>query len=145
VPRLYARGLTAQGLIARCLPLSLALLVAAIALGARSTAWLWALFCASSSVVTLAQPAVGQAFATHLAGRALSAYNLVVFVGVFAVQWAIGGLIDGLQALGWSTEAAFQGAFAALAVGCVAAYLWFLRFDDRPVRTADNEAPCLSS
>lgn len=142
VPRLYARGLTAQGLIARCLPFSLALLVAAIALGESSGAWLWALSCVSSSVVTLAQPAVGQAFPAHLAGRALSAFNLVVFVGVFAIQWAIGGLIDAFQGLGWSRQAAFQGAFAALALGCVASYLWFLRFDDRPARTADNEAPC---
>ncbi len=142
VPRLYARGLTAQGLIARCLPVSLALLVAAIALGACSGAWIWALFCVSSSVVTLAQPAIGQAFAAHLAGRALSAFNLVVFVGVFAVQWGIGGLIDAFQALGWGKTAAFQGAFAALALGCVASFLWFLSFDDRPARTADNEAPC---
>lgn len=142
VPRLYARGLTAQVLIARCLPVSLALLLAAIALGAHSGAWLWALFCVSSSVVTLAQPAVGQAFPAHLAGRALSAFNLVVFVGVFAIQWAIGGLIDAFQGLGWSRGTAFQGAFAALALGCVASFLWFLLFDDRPARTADNEAPC---
>ncbi len=145
VPRLYARGWTAQALIARGLPVSLVVLVAAVAGGARSTAWLWALFCVGSTVVSLAQPAVGQAFAAHLAGRALSAYNLVIFLGVFAVQWAIGGLVDRLQAAGLGVEASYQGAFAVLAVGCAASYAWFLWFGDRPRRTADNEASCRPS
>ena len=140
VPRLYARGLSAQSLIARCLPLSLVVLVAAIALGERASAALWTLFCVSSTVVTLAQPAVGQAFPPALAGRALSAYNLVVFLGIFAIQWAIGGLIDGLQALGLGTQAAYQGAFSVLALACAGAYAWFLCFDDRPGGTVDNAA-----
>jgi predicted MFS family arabinose efflux permease len=145
VPRLYARGWTAQALIARGLPASLMVLVVAVALGARSTAWLWALFCVGSTVVSLAQPAVGQAFAAQLAGRALSAYNLVIFLGVFAVQWAIGGLVDRLQAAGLGVEAAYQGAFAVLALGCIGSYLWFLWFSDRTPRTVDNEAPCQPS
>jgi predicted MFS family arabinose efflux permease len=145
VPRLHARGWTAQALIGRCLPVSLVVLVIAVASGARATAWMWTLFCVSSSVITLAQPAVGQAFAAHLAGRALSAYNLVIFLGVFAMQWMIGGLIDFLRAAGWGVLAAYQGAFAWLAVGCVGSYLWFLWFDDRDMRSADNELPCPSS
>lgn len=145
VPRLYARGWTAQRLIARGLPVSLAVLVAAVALGTRSTAWLWALYCVGSTVVTLAQPAVGQAFAAHLAGRALSAYNLVIFLGVFALQWAIGGLVDRLQGAGFGVEASYQGAFGVLAAGCVASYLWFLWFGERVPRTADNEASCRPS
>lgn len=145
VPRLYARGLTAQALIARSLPLSLVVLVAAIAFGPRATTWVWTLFCVASSVVTLAQPAVGQAFAPQLAGRALSAFNLVVFLGIFTIQWAIGGMIDGLLALGWDIRSAFQAAFAALALACVGSYLWFLWFDERPGRTADNGASWPSS
>ena len=47
----------------------------------------------SSTFVALAQPAVGMAFPPSLAGRALSAYNLVIFAGVFVVQWGI-GLLD---------------------------------------------------
>ncbi len=130
VPRLYARGWTAQMLIARGLPLSLGALVLAVALGARATAALWALFCIGSTLVSLALPAIGQAFPQALAGRALSAFNLVIFIGVFALQWMIGASIDFLLAAGWTTEAAFQGAIAWLALCCVAAYLWFLWFDD---------------
>ena len=46
----------------------------------------WGLFCMSCTVVALSQPAVGQAFPAALAGRALSAYNLVIFVGVFLLM-----------------------------------------------------------
>jgi predicted MFS family arabinose efflux permease len=130
VPRLYARGWTAQTLIARGLPLSLGALVLAVVLGARATAALWTLFCTGSTLVSLAQPAIGQAFPQALAGRALSAYNLVIFIGVFALQWMIGAAIDLLLAAGWAAAAAFQGAFALVALGCVGAYLWFLWFDD---------------
>jgi hypothetical protein len=65
-----------------------------------------------------------------VAGRALSAYNLVIFIGVFALQWMIGASIDLLLAAGWTTAEAFQGSFAWVALCCVAAYLWFLWFDD---------------
>jgi hypothetical protein len=76
-----------------------------------------------------------------LAGRALSAYNLVIFAGVFALQWMIGGTIDHLLAAGWSTSSAFQGGFSLVAVSCIASYLWFLWFDDGDKRaTTDQEA-----
>ena len=130
VPRLYARGWTAQSLIARGLPLSLAALVLAIWLGEDATTAVWTLFCVGSTLVTLALPAIGQAFPPALAGRALSAFNLVLFAGVFSLQWMIGVTIDLLGAAGWSTRSAYQGAFALVALSCVASYLWFLWFDD---------------
>ena len=73
----------------------------------------------------LAQPAVGMAFPPALAGRALSAYNLVIFAGVFTVQWGIGLLVDGFIALGWDAVAAFRGAMAAFLAACVFGYGWF--------------------
>jgi predicted MFS family arabinose efflux permease len=154
VPRLYARGWTAQSLIARGLPISLVTLALAVALGAQATAGIWTVFCVGSTLASLAQPAIGQAFAPALAGRALSAYNLVIFAGVFTLQWLIGGTIDLLHALGWSVPAAFQGAFALVAFSCIASYLWFLWFDDsdrrRPstaarARSADNPPSCRES
>ena len=131
VPRLYARGCTAQLLITRGVPVSLVVLATAVALGARATTFAWALFCVSSTVVALALPAIGQAFASSLAGRALTAFNLVIFLGVFALQWFIGAVIDRLEAFGWTAEAAFQGAFLLPLAGCCASYAWFLWFDDR--------------
>ena len=130
VPRLYARGWTAQRLIARGVPVSLLVLLAAVLLGRHAGAVVWGLFCVSCTVVALSQPAVGQAFPAALAGRALSAYNLVIFVGVFLLQWGLGLAIDAFKAIGWTTESSYQGAFALLGGCCVLSYVWFLRRDD---------------
>ncbi|MDH5708534.1 MAG: MFS transporter [Hylemonella sp.] len=128
-PWLVRKGYSADRLIARGVPLSFVLLIGIIAGGealGQATAWLWALYCMSSTFVALAQPAVGMMFPGELAGRALSAYNLVIFSGVFAMQWGIGLMVDGLMALGWSESGAFQGAMTVFLLGSVGAYLYFL-------------------
>ncbi len=94
VPRLYAAGWTAQRLVSAGVPIAMAALGLALFLGAEAGAANWAAFCVASTVSALAQPAVGQAFPARLAGRALSAYNLVIFAGVFVLQWGIGIAID---------------------------------------------------
>jgi predicted MFS family arabinose efflux permease len=106
-----------------------ALAVLAIA-GAHARYWtapLWTLFCATSSVGTMAQPAVALAMRSELAGRALSAYNLVVFAGVFVVQWGIGLTVDVLRARGLTREGAYQGALSLFALAGIVAYFHFLR------------------
>jgi predicted MFS family arabinose efflux permease len=126
VPRLYRAGWSASRLVGCGVPVSLAVLAGVIALGERATAAAWALFCVSCTVISLSQPAVGQAFPSALAGRALSAYNLVIFSGIFALQWGIGLAIDAFAAAGWSTVSSFRGAMALLGTCSFAAYLWFL-------------------
>ena len=74
----------------------------------------------------VSQPAVGAAFPPHQAGRALSAFNLVIFSGVFCVQWGMGLLIDALRAQGWAEPLAFRAAFATLGFTGACAYGWFL-------------------
>ena len=129
MPGLARRGLTAERLIARGMPLSIVLLAAlALAGPAASTAAaaLLALFCVSCSVLSLAQPAVAMAFPPALAGRALSAYNLVIFAGVFVMQWGIGLGVDLFRAAGLPEAAAFQSALGLFALGCLAAYGHFM-------------------
>jgi MFS family permease len=87
---------------------------------------LWAVYFVACSFMALSQPAIAMAFPAELAGRALSAFNLVLFAGVFVMQWGIGLLIDGFKALGWQEVAAFQGAFAVFLVCCVASYGYFI-------------------
>ena len=87
---------------------------------------LWALYCVSCTFIALSQPAIAMAFPAELAGRALSAYNLVIFAGVFVVQWGIGLMIDGFKALGWAEVAAFQGAFGIFLMCNVASYAYFV-------------------
>jgi MFS family permease len=126
-PKLFARGINANQLIRWGLPLNFCVQAYIIFGGASAGAVAWALFCATSSFVSLAQPAVGMAFPSEVAGRALSAYNLVMFLGVFVVQWSVGLLIDSFTGLGWAVPQAFQGAMAVFSVCCLLAYSFFLR------------------
>ena len=127
-PSLSKRGITANQLIAWGQPLSFTVLFSLIWLGpdlGDTTAIALALFCMASTFVALAQPAVGMAFPPHLAGRALSAYNLVIFVGVFVVQWGIGLGVDYFKSLGWPPVLAFQSAFTVFGLCSVLSYVYF--------------------
>jgi hypothetical protein len=137
MPRLVARGLGAMRLMRGGLPIALAVLLTNIWLGPAAGAWHWALWCMGCTFVSVSQPAVGAAFPAAQAGRALSAFNLVIFSGVFAIQWGIGGAIDLAMAWGASELGAFRAAFGVFGVCSVAAYLWLWR---EPGRVADNPA-----
>ncbi len=129
IPRLARRGVRTEQLITWGTPLSLLVLTVIVATGEGSAAQaglLWALFCVSSTFLSLIQPAVGMAFTADLAGRALSAYNLVIFSGVFVVQWGIGLLIDAFVAQGWAQAQAFQGALGVFLLCNLLAYAYFL-------------------
>jgi predicted MFS family arabinose efflux permease len=127
-PRLSKRGISANQLIAWGQPLSFAVLFGVVWFGPElggASAGALALFCVTSTFVALAQPAVGMAFPSHLAGRALSAYNLIIFVGVFVVQWGIGFGIDFFKSLGWPPVLAFQAAFSVFGFCAVLSYVYF--------------------
>lgn len=126
-PMLQRRGWSTERLIAWGLPSSFAVLLALILGGPHTGAVTLALFCVSSTFVSLAQPAVGMAFPPALAGRALSAYNLVIFLGVFVVQWGVGLLIDAFRAAGLGEVDAFRAALAVFLAASVASYAYFLR------------------
>lgn len=126
-PHLARRGLRAERLIAWGLPTSFVALASIIWLGAGAGWPMWAAFCVSSTFVSLSQPAVALALPAQAAGRALSAYNLVIFAGVFTVQWAIGLLIDAFDRLGWDTLSGFRGAIGVFGLCCLGAYILFLR------------------
>ena len=81
-------------MIAWGVPLSLSALAFNLAAGS-ATGWPgWALFCVTSSVLGLAQPAVGLSFSASLAGRALSAFTLRIFSVVLAARSTQGRLVD---------------------------------------------------
>lgn len=142
MPRLQRHGWDASRLIARGLPLSLLLLAVLLWRGAEAGAAWWAAWCVSCTVITLSQPALAQAFAPTLAGRALSAFNLVIFLGVFCIQWGIGLAVDWARTGGLAAAPALRLAFALHGLCCVLAYGWF-RWRTRqaarlPATTADN-------
>jgi MFS family permease len=128
-PWLSQRGFHADRLIAAGMPVSFVLLALLIVAGedvSSGSGALWALYCVSCTFGTLAQPAVGMAFPPALAGRALSAFNLVIFAGVFVVQWGIGLALDGFKALGLTEVAAFQASMSVFLMLCIASYVYFL-------------------
>jgi predicted MFS family arabinose efflux permease len=134
-PRLGARGWDTNRLITWGQPLSFLAMGWLIAAGSDAGAWSWTLFFVTSTCVALAQSAVGMAFAPAQAGRALSAYNLVIFVGIFVVQWGIGLLIDGFQALGLGEGASFRAAMAVFLACSMASWGYFL------LARSDNQKP----
>lgn len=130
MPRLVQRGYGAQRLMTWGLPLNLLVLAWIVFDPQPAGAITWALWCVACTFVSLSQPAVGQSFAPQWAGRALSAYNLVIFAGVFCMQWGIGLLVDLARGWGWSADAAFRLAFGLFGLCC----LWSVAFFVRPPR-----------
>lgn len=125
-PWLLRRGLDANRLMVWGLPSSLIVLATIVALGPQAGAGAWALFCVCSTFVSLSLPALAMTFPQALAGRALSAYNLVIFLGVFVVQWGIGLAIDGFMGAGLDTVAAYRAGMALFLACNGAAYAWFV-------------------
>ena len=128
-PWMAKHGLGPDRLMAWGLPSSLLTLALIVAFGSAAgdgTPLLWILFCMGSSFITLSQPALALAFPAELAGRALSAFNLVIFAGVFAVQWGIGLGVDAFRASGFAEVVAFQAAMGLFLVTCLASYGWFM-------------------
>ena len=135
-PWLARRGIVAVRLIGWGLPVAMAALVAVVLLGPAAGTLVWVIFLCSSTVVALAQPAVALALPAALAGRALSAYNLVVFLGVFVVQWGIGLLIDLFGRAGLGAVDAFRAALALYLGCCLLSYFYFLWAPPHNRRTA---------
>lgn len=139
MPRLQARGWSAARLIVTGAPWSLGVLALNLVLGPQVTAGHWALYCVSCTFMALAQPLVGQSFPPHLAGRALSAYNLVIFAGVFAMQWGIGLVVDLGRALGLEAIGAHRlalGLYGVLAAGAYVQHWRALRMATPPTRVS---------
>ena len=64
-------------------PFSLIILGLIIYLGPDAGAIHWTLFVVSAIFLSLSQPAVGMAFTLSNAGKALTSFNLLLFVGAF--------------------------------------------------------------
>jgi predicted MFS family arabinose efflux permease len=124
MPRLLRSGWTADRIMAWGWVPGVVCLAAIVWSGADAGAVHWAAWCVLTSVITLSQPAIAQSFPPAVAGRALSAFNLVVFLGVFAVQWGLGLLLDALMALGIEVAQAYRLAFALYLVFCVLSFGW---------------------
>jgi len=107
-------------------PLNLLVLTYIIYLGPKAGAFHLAFFAVSSVFLSLTQPAVGMAFSLSNAGKALTSFNLLLFIGAFALQWIIGIIIDSSVSLGFSEVIAFKAGMMFILITSFFSYLFFL-------------------
>lgn len=144
-PKLAQKGITAVQIISYGLPLSFVTL-ATIVFTAGQThiigipIWVyWTLYCVFCTSISSAQPAIAMAFPSEVAGRALSAYNLTIFFGVFVVQWGVGLLIDLFSQMELSVVDSYSLAIGIYGAIGVFAYLFFLFFYRQQVQNIQSK------
>jgi MFS family permease len=137
LPKLQLRGWTVDQLMRWIYPVCLVFLVTLTLAPQGMSVYQLTLYCLASSVIAMVQPTVGMAFEGHLAGKALCSYNLVIFLGIFVVQWGLGLCIDWGVSQGFSIESSYKLAFMVDFVLCAFSYLYFLvaKGDNRVVHS----------
>ena len=126
LPKLNKLGLDTMKLMKFGLPISYLSLLTIIITGENAGAIHFIIYIFTSIVLTLAQPAVAMQFSTSLAGKSLTSFNLLIFLGTFIMQWGIGLVIDLSQFLGRGEIQSFQISFFVYFVICILSYLYFI-------------------
>ena len=126
LPKITKLGFESMQLMKFGLPISYLSLLVIIISGENAGAIHFTLYILTSIVLTLAQPAVALSFPTSLAGKSLTSFNLLIFVGTFIMQWGIGLIIDLSQFLGKGEIQSFQISFLVYLIICVISYLYFI-------------------
>ncbi len=126
LPKLSSLGLGTMKLLKLGLPVSFLVLFIIILLGSKAGSIHWTIYILSTISLSLTQPAVALAFPKHLAGKAFTSYNLILFIGIFLTQWGIGLIIDFAQFLGFSEIFAFQISFFVFLLSCIFSYIYFI-------------------
>jgi predicted MFS family arabinose efflux permease len=125
-PRLVAAGWSTHRLVGLGIA-GMALSQAAMLLTSAPWSWvLWLVLALCVPVTSLVQSGAGLAFPASLAGRANSAYNLLLFVGAFCWQWGFGVLVDAIRSSGLVAADAFRVALAASLVAQFGALAYFV-------------------
>ncbi|MDZ7787804.1 MAG: MFS transporter [Halofilum sp. (in: g-proteobacteria)] len=106
------------------------IMVAILAIGMTGP-MLWVLLIGVGFLATsgsLSYSLVSRHFGRHLAGRANTAQNVLVFVAAFIIQWAIGGVLSGWEdpVTHQYDPAGYRVAFAGTVVVQAIALVWFL-------------------
>ena len=108
-------------------PLNLIVLAYIIILGPNAGAVHWAVFVVSSIFLSLTQPAVGLAFSLNNAGKALTSFNLLLFIGAFFLQWVIGLIIDISVFFNFTEITGFRNAMTFILITSFLSYLYFIK------------------
>jgi predicted MFS family arabinose efflux permease len=104
--------------------------------------WLWFGYAVAGLSFTMIQTHVAMQFSDDQSGRALAAYNLLIFVGAFFSQWLFGVLIDYLKTMVQEPDA-FRGSmmvFVCIQVTALCVTV-FWRVQPPKIRCIKVEAP----
>ena len=108
------------------MPISYIVLLIIILSGENAGAIHFTVYMLSSIVLTLTQPAVALSFPPSLAGKSLTSFNLLIFLGTFIMQWGIGLVIDLCQFLGKEEVQSFKISFTVYLIICIFSYSYFV-------------------
>ena len=126
LPKITKLGIKTMRLMKIGLPVSYLFLLIIIISGENAGTIHFTMYILTSIVLTLAQPAVALSFPTSLAGKSLTSFNLLIFVGTFIMQWGIGLVIDLSQYLGKGETQSFQISFIVYLIICILSYSYFI-------------------
>lgn len=99
------------------------LILGLIIAGVGPTLPLWCVLGYVSSTGAQMYGVVAGLFPMKLSGRVTTCINLMAFVGAFAVQWGLGGLLDVLRAGGMDGAQSLRVAFVMLLAAQVASFV----------------------
>ena len=133
LPKISKYGLNSFKLMKFGLPISYLVFLSIIIIGSKAGAFLLTIYILTSIVLTLSQPAVALSFPKHLAGKSLTSFNFVIFLGTFTMQWGMGLIIDLSKSLGKSEIVSFQISFFVYLLCCIFSYLYFI-FNNRNLK-----------
>ena len=133
LPKISKYGLNSFKLMKFGLPISYLVFLSIIMIGSKAGAFLLTIYILTSIVLTLSQPAVALSFPKHLAGKSLTSFNFVIFLGTFTMQWGMGLIIDLSNSLGKSEIVSFQISFFVYLLCCIFSYLYFI-FNNRNLK-----------
>ena len=126
LPKINKLGMDTMKLLKFGLPISYLSLFVIIISGENVGAIHFIIYILTSIVLSLTQPAVAMHFPTSLAGKSLTSFNLLIFLGTFIMQWGIGLIIDLSKYLGKGETQSFQISFAVYLIICILSYSYFI-------------------
>ena len=126
LPKIINLGFSALKILKFGLPISFLVMLIIIILDSKAGAFYITLFILSSIFLSVTQPAIGLSFQSHLAGKAFTSFNLLIFLGTFIMQWIMGLVIDYVKNSGYSEILGFKTAFSVFLFLSFISYLFFL-------------------
>lgn len=100
---------------------------------------MWLVFTPGVPAVILMQTQTALAYPKNMAGRVLTTFNLVMFAGVFVIQWGVGLLTDMFKTFGMNSRNALTSAFLCLVI-CQCVSLFFYFWKKTPKTAATDQA-----